>query len=70
MEITTKAKRWGSSLGIILPKSLVEAKKIRENDEVTIEIKKKSLAGDMFGKFPRWKRSTQELKDEMRKGWD
>ncbi len=34
--------------------------------------KKKVLAGELFGKFPRWKskKTTQELKDEMRKGWD
>jgi len=34
------------------------------------KIEKKPTAGDLFGKFPELKKwSTQELKDEMRKGW-
>ena len=70
MEVKTIARRWGSSIGIILPKNVVEAKKIRENDELTIEIKKRPLAGELFGKFPRKSgKSAQQLKDEMRKGW-
>lgn len=72
MEIKTMAKRWGSSIGVILPKSFVEANRIKENDEVTIEVKKKTLVGEMFGKFPEWKskKSAQELKDEARMGWE
>ena len=72
MEIKTKAKRWGSSIGIILPKSVIESNKIRENDEIIIEIKKPVLAGELFGKYPEWKskKSAQELKDEARRGWD
>lgn len=70
MEIETIAKKWGSSIGIILPKSIVEANKIRENDKITIEIKKQILAKELFGKYPRTsKRTAQETKDEMRKGW-
>ena len=70
MEIKTIAKKWGSSLGIILPKAVVEENKIRENDEIMIEIKKQTLARELFGKFPRAsKKSAQEIKDEMRGGW-
>lgn len=69
MEIKTIAKKWGSSIGIILPKSMIEANRIRENDEIVIEIKKKTLAGELFGKFPNWKKNTQEIKDEMKRGW-
>jgi antitoxin component of MazEF toxin-antitoxin module len=71
MEIKTIARKWGNSIAIILPKNFVEERKIRENDEVVIEVKKKVLAGEMFGKFPRKSGKTaQELKDEMRRGWD
>ena len=70
-EIKTIAKKWGSSIGVIIPKEVVEAKRIKENDQVIIEIKNRPLAKDFFGRFPEWKskKSTQELKDEMRKGW-
>ena len=69
MEIKTKARKWGSSIAIILPKALVEARKIRENDEIVLEVKKMPLAGEFFGKFPNWKKPTQKIKDEMRAGW-
>ena len=73
MEVKTTTRKWGNSIAVILPKNLVETSRIRENDEVIVEVrKKKLLAGEMFGRFPEWKskRSTQELKDEMRRGWD
>jgi antitoxin component of MazEF toxin-antitoxin module len=71
MEVKTKAKKWGSSIAIILPKAIVEARKIHENDEIIVEIKKRPIAGEFFGKFPRKpKKSAQQLKDEARRGWD
>ena len=70
MEVKTIARKWGNSIAVILPKNIVETNKIRENDEITIEVKKRVLAGEMFGKFPHWKRSTQEIKDDARRGWD
>ena len=72
MEIKAIAKRWGSSIGIVLPKSIVEENKIRENEEVIIEIKKPVFVKELFGKYPQWKsrKTAQELKDEARKGWN
>ena len=71
MEIKTKARKWGNSIAIILPKIIVDENKIEENEEITVEINKKPLAGDLFGNFPEWrKKSTQKIKDEMRKGWN
>lgn len=71
MQIKTVAKKWGSSIGVILPKSVVDSRKISENDEVIIEIKNKPLASEFFGRFKgRITESAQELKDDARKGWD
>lgn len=71
MEVKTLAKKWGNSIGIILPKSVVDLRKIQENDEVIIEIKTQSIMGDLFGKYPRTsKRTAQEIKDEARGGWN
>jgi len=71
MEIKTIAKKWGSSIGIIIPKEVVDAKRIKENDEIVIEVKTRPLAGNLFGRFPELtsRRSAQELKDEAREGW-
>jgi antitoxin component of MazEF toxin-antitoxin module len=71
MELKTSARKWGNSLAIILPKELVIKNNIRENDEVIIEIEKRVLAGELFGKFPRkTKKTAQEIKKEMKKGWN
>ena len=71
MEVKTKARKWGSSLAVILPRPVVEAKRIRENDDLIVEVKKRTLAGELFGKFPNWKRrrTAQALKEEMRREW-
>ncbi len=71
MEIKVKAKRWGSSIGFILPKIIVEEKGIKDNDEIVIEVKDGLVAENFFGKFPRkLKKTGQEIKDELRKGWE
>ena len=71
MEVKAIAKRWGSSIGVILPKSVVETKRIRENDEVIIHVEKpKPKAGALFGFLTDWKRPTQEIKNELREGWE
>lgn len=69
MEIIAKPRKWGNSLAIILPKVVVDTNRIKENQDITIEIKEKSTAKNIFGILPKWDRPTQEIKDEMRKGW-
>ena len=69
-EITCKAKKWGSSLGIIIPKKVVDREHIHEGEEVVIEFKKRKKAKEFFGILPRTKKSLQKLKDEAREGWE
>ena len=71
MEIEVITKKWGGSLGAILPKSFVEDKKLQENEKITIEVKKRPLAGDLFGAVPHITRqkTAQQLKDDAKKGW-
>jgi len=70
MEIKTKARKWGSSIAVILPKALVEERKIKENDDIFIDVKKPLLAFEIFGIAPRTsKKSAQQIKDEIKAGW-
>ena len=83
-EVICTAKKWGSSLGVVIPKAIVDERHIKENDKVIVEIKNRLLvkvilldtaeltAKDLFGKFPRIKggKTAQQIKDDMRKGWD
>ncbi|MBI4141343.1 hypothetical protein HY484_00280 [Candidatus Woesearchaeota archaeon] len=70
-EIEVTAKKWGSSIGVVIPVETVEREHIMENEKIKIEIKKAHTAREVWGMFPKgWKKSTQELKDEARKGWE
>jgi len=70
-EVEAVAKKWGSSLGIVIPKNIVEQEHIVENEKVKIEIKKAHTAREVWGLLPHgWKKTTQELKDEARAGWE
>lgn len=69
MEVECVAKKWGSSLGIVIPKDIVKKEHISENETIIVEIKKKHLAKEFFGVLADWKRPTKEIKEEMKKGW-
>ena len=68
-EVQTKTKRWGSSIGVVLPKSLVEEIGIKADEIIVIEVKKSHKAKEFFGLLKGWNKSEQEIKDEARKGW-
>ncbi len=61
-------KKWGNSMGIILPKELVKKEHLKENEKVIIEIVKEANLKKIFGSLKR-KISGQEFKDLVREGW-
>lgn len=69
VEIQAKTRKWGSSIGVVIPKEVVDEAGIKPNEKIVIEIKKRPLAKEFFGLLKDWKRPTQEIKDEMRAGW-
>ena len=69
VETEVKTRKWGSSIGLVLPKKVVDEIGIKLNEVVRLDIKKPVKVRDVFGMFPNWKRNTQEIKDEMRAGW-
>lgn len=71
MEIETKTKKWGSSLGIIIPKELVKKERLQEGQEIRINILsgKKTTGADIFGKL-KFKKPVQVLLDETDKDFE
>ena len=63
------AKKWGSSIGVILPKEMVEKQGIKEGDEIIINVFKKGNLKDVFGKL-KTTMPGQKFKDVARKGWE
>lgn len=66
--IISKTRKWGSSLGIVIPKNTVKELKLRENEEVAIEItKKENPLKELFGMGKgKTEKSTEELLKEIR----
>ncbi len=64
-----KVRKIGNSLGVIFPNELVKQKKLRENETVFISVAKKGDLSKIFGML-KFKESGQQIKNELRKGWD
>lgn len=62
------AKKWGSSIGVILPREIVENQGIKVGDEIVINVFKKGNLKDVFGKL-KTGMPGQKFKDMARKGW-
>ncbi len=67
-EIETITRKWGNSLGITLPKEIVEKEHLHENQRIIIEIKTGADMTKLRG-LVHFKKSAQEIKNEMREGW-
>ena len=67
-EIEAVTRKWGNSLGIAIPKEIVDKEHLHENQKVIIEIKKAADIQKLKGLI-HFKKPTQKIKDEMRAGW-
>lgn len=62
-------KKWGNSLGVIIPKDVLDKEHIKENDKIKIIVYKennnlKKSFGLLKGK---WTKTGQQIKDESRR---
>jgi antitoxin component of MazEF toxin-antitoxin module len=71
LEFTAKPRQWGNSLGITIPKSVVDELHLHGGEgELSVSVKKKGVdLSSLRGKFILHK-SAQELKNEMRDAWE
>ncbi len=70
IEVETIARKWGNSVGISLPRDVVEKANIRPNKNVKLFIQDKKV--DMSKVFGALKidKPTQQILDESREGED
>ncbi len=66
--IKLKARKWGNSLGVVIPNNISREMNLKENEEIEVILMKKrplkKLYGILKGKI---KESSQEMKDRLRK---
>lgn len=70
MAVEVRVKKWGNSMGVILPKLFIEKENLQENDNILIEVVKEADLSDVFGMIKKRKLSGQEAKDLAREGWE
>jgi len=66
--VHAKVRRWGSSLGIVVPSEVAKGLRLKAGDEVVLEIDQAGIE-DAFGSLRDWTVDPQKLKDELRRGW-
>jgi len=68
--IQVQTKKWGNSIGIIIPSEMVQELHIKPEETVDIEIKKKrNVLKELFGAGKFSKPAAQLIK-EQRKEWE
>ena len=66
--IQVKAKKWGNSIGLLVPSEIAKHEKIRENQKLDIIILSKSKTLEKtFGMLKEWTKPTQQIKDEIKR---
>lgn len=70
METLVKAKKFGGSIGIIIPKEIIGKEKISPEDTLKIRIEKTSDLNFLWGKWKNLKKSTDKIMEEIDEGGD
>lgn len=69
MDTETRVRKWGHSLGVVIPKANAELGKLRVGEKLHVFFRKRSSAvEETFGIFRGMrKKSGQQMKDEIRR---
>ncbi len=67
MAVMVKTKQWGNSIGVIIPRDVVDDLSLVPGEEIVIEIKEKqNVLKELFGAIP-FKRKTKDILKDVRK---
>ena len=69
MDVTAKVRRWGDSLGVVIPREIAVEENLIEGDTIVISVEKEADLSDFFGAFQHKQKNTQKFKDELREIW-
>ncbi len=68
MEVKVKAKKIGGSIGVIIPKEIVESERISVDDTLKIDIEKTDDISFLWGRGKDIKKSTDQIMREIDEG--
>ena len=66
MAVETQTKKWGNSIGVVIPAETVERLKLKPGERITIDVEKKAnVLKELFGSL-HFTRSTRTILKEVR----
>ncbi|HEY5538716.1 MAG TPA: AbrB/MazE/SpoVT family DNA-binding domain-containing protein [Thermoplasmata archaeon] len=65
-----KAKKWGNSIGLIVPADVVRMEGIRPGDVVDVQIRKRIPSLEELSGTVKLRHNLRDLLREMEEGWD
>jgi len=68
--VLTKAKKWGNSIGLVIPSNLVKKERIRPGDTVEIVVRRRLPRLEELGGTVKLRHNLEQLLREMEEGWD
>jgi len=68
--VLTKAKRWGNSIGLVIPAEVVKREKIRPGDAIELVVRKRIPRLEELGGTLKLSHKLQDLLRGMEEGWD
>ena len=67
--LKAEIRRWGNSLGVILPKDVTRRLKLKEHEMIELKVKRgKEDLMDLFGTL-KFKEPTKKIIKEIKEGW-
>ncbi len=66
----TKVKRWGNSLGLIVPADIVRSQGLRDGDTIQIDFRGRIRTFEELGGSIHLRTNLRTLLREMEEGWD
>ena len=66
----TRVKRWGNSLGLIVPAEVARSQNIRDGDYLEVVIRRRVPTPSELSGTWKFRRNLPDLIREMKEGWD
>ncbi len=72
IECETTIKKWGNSVGLVIPKEDAESAHLKPNQKVRVMITpiKQLKVGEIFGQMKGWKKPTKTIMEEVDRDLD
>jgi len=68
--VLTKAKKWGNSIGLVIPAEVVHDEGIRPGDAVELVVRRRVPRLEELGGTLKLRHKLEDLLREMEEGWD